>query len=258
VETDPNRRQGDVHGVLISFSYRAHLVGDDPAVVLEVRLRGAKGRPVRAAVASPALRDRSGHLRVTVSLEVSAGEGQSLAQAFVPFYAMDLDPGPHRLDLGLKALGLTQAGLEQRPVEVRGGKAVAVTITKPPFRMAQLGVRRVEVEPDAYDAALARPRKARPDLAWRLSYKGMLPGVVFTSRTQSDRYEATWQQQAPPFPFCEGDVLTLQILDADFVDHDVIASFPFTLEQLGQAGVADEPLRRGKVRILELTPVTLR
>lgn len=261
VEVDPAARSGDVRGVSVSFRYRVGRVDTDKALFLLAFFDEVRGLRVKSAVSDWAYRDRRMNLHGKTQLLTVPRFTWHEGSLFVPFYAMKLAPGPHRFALSFEGVSDTRAcqtGGRPQKLEVRGGRDVVVDTVKPPYKMVQLLVSRVHVVEKATDA-LFPSRRARPDLAWKAFFQIELhKGIVHSSPTRDDSYTGAWTVYTDPFPFSEGDQLTLDIIDRDVLSHDLLGRFGFSLEDLTSRGDKTLPLHRDAVTSLVLGPMKIR
>lgn len=264
---DPDARLEDARGLSIALRYRVGAVEADEALYLVARL-GEGGARVKALVESASLRDRSdGSLHAKRQLVTVPRGAWREASMFVPFYAMELAPGPHRLGVKLEAVrapGSCKTGERPRLVPILGQGAAEVSITKPPYKMIQVLVRRVAVDDRAADASIW-PWRARPDLRWRLRVQAGAGGVMYSSEVRDDVRVATWTKHSRPFPLSQGDLLTISVLDQDVMGHDDLGHVKVSLDELLALGPATHLEARvegeaagPKVLDLELGPVTAR
>ena len=65
---------------------------------------------------------------------------------------------------------------------------------------------------------------------------------MHSSSTHDDTYSASWKRYSPPFPFSQGDRLTIAVLDQDVMSHDRLGSVSLTLEDLQKHGGGAAPL----------------
>jgi hypothetical protein len=266
VSVDPDRRVGDVRGLGVDVRYRVGRVGVDSALFLVAHLEAEGGRRVASLVKSAAVRDRDGLLHGKAQLLTVPRNAWREASLFLPFFAMDLDAGPHRLALRFSALantGACQAGRPPQRVKLVGETRAAAAFTKPPFARVRLLARRVEVAPEATDVGLPGGRGERPDLRWRLGYRtasGAGPAasggevVLHESEVRDDTFVGTWAEPSPPVPVSEGDRLTLVVVDRDLARDDRLGEIQLSLDELRGPG----PPRlgpNGAVRAVELGPV---
>lgn len=247
VLVNADRRQPDVRGIGISIEPRVTSGGPDDAVSYRVRLYDAKGQPIRATVQNIFTSDR-GFVRPE---PVGFGGGE----LFVPYYLIDLPAGEQQIKVAVEGAERTRrdpSAPPPPPVELSGVLERTATITKPPFRMVHLAVASVSVEPGGYDASLFRARKSMPDLMWEVRFGPRHLGRVYTSSVRDDTFAATWDRGPAPFPFSQGDVMSLAVLDHDVARDDVIGELSFTEAQLVAQAQANLPLARSKVTQLVL------
>lgn len=261
VQVDPDSRSGDVRGISVSFRYRVGRVDTENALFLLAFFDEVRGLRVKSAVDDWTYRDRRMNLHGKTQLITVPRHTWREGSVFVPFYAMKLAPGRHSLALsfeGVSDVRACQSGGRPSRLEVRGGRGVVIDVVKPPFRTVQLLVRRVNVVEKATDTAFSA-RRARPDLAWKAFFQIELnKGIVHSSATRDDCYSGTWSQYTDPFPFSEGDRLTLDVIDRDLMSHDLLGHFTFTLEDLVGRAATTPPLADGAVTSLLLAPAKLR
>lgn len=255
---DAEARSTDVRGVSVDFQYRVGRVSADKALFLIAHFADERGHKVVSAVSDWAFRDQQMDLHGKTQLLTVPRYSWQHASLFVPFYAMKLAPGPHRLTLSFEGVSPAQScksGGQSRRIEVQGGQGAAVELVKPPFKMVQLLVQRVEVVEESTDPPIP-PRKARPDLAWKAFFQlDLHKGKVHSSETYDDRFVGTWKLYSTPFPFSEGDKLTLTVIDRDLLSHDLLGSFSLSLDDLIRAGRT--PLSGGSVKRLILGPTKI-
>lgn len=264
---DPDARLEDALGLSIAFRYRVGTVEADKALYLVARL-GEGGARVKALVESASLRDRNdGSLHGKRQLVTVPRGTWREASTFVPFYAMKLSAGQHRLDVKLEAVsspGSCKTGERPHLIPIVGDESAQVAITKPPYKMIELLVRRIRVDDLAADASIW-PWRARPDLRWRLRIQAGAGGVMHSSEVRDDVREATWTKHSRPFPLSQGDLLTISALDRDVMGHDELGRVKVSLDELlalGQSthlqGRLDGGAGGPKVLDLELGPVKAR
>lgn len=205
------------------------------------------GRPVRATVDAPELRDRQGRLRVRAQT-FTPGDSVAVTDFFIPFYAMDLPAGPQELVMVFEAeRSIGYRGSTSHPITLQAPPPPFV-IVKPPTRTITFFVSRVEVQRGSYDATLFRPHKGRPDLRWQVRFGNHPGAVVHSSRVHSDTFRTEWNRATPTFQWSEGDRLSIDVFDNDVAADDLLACFSFTYEQLHLAAARGRPLSRGSVR----------
>jgi hypothetical protein len=258
VHVDDRAHRYGVGGVEVRVSWRHQ----DGAVLL-VRPT-FEGRPVRPAAGAPAsslwLTSERGALTAFALADSTAPEDHV---AFFPYHAMRLEPGPRRVRFEIVARARQSDTGEWSPIPVRGGATTDVVVEVPRYRTVSITVEGVEVEPDAYDPAVFRPHKARPDLTWSLGVGTARLGdmaryEVYTSPTHDDRYATTWRSTSTPVRLHEGDLVTLLVYDRDVVDHDGLGSFTLDIDELERLRAEPGTLRSGRVRALEVSRVTIR
>lgn len=260
VSISPNEKHGDTRGLRLSFRYRVGRVTADRALHLVAHLSTRGGQKVRSLIGDKTFRDRDGLLHGKQQLLTVPRNQWKKGSFFVPFYAMKLTEGHHELSLHFSALsdtGSCATGQEPRPVKLIGETSTRVTLSKPPFKMVQILAQQVTVTKEKTDISIFRSHKARPDLKWRILFKGISEQVIHESDVRDDSTTATWNQYSPEFPFSQGDRLTLSVLDEDVIRHDHLGSLKLTLEELLQledhpaklkAGSSELRLGRTKVR----------
>lgn len=257
---NPDERLEDVRGLSIRLKCKTTGGGSDKSVALDARLSTTKGLPVSATVRRPMAYDGAGNVGFAQPFIV-AGEGRSTSMpVFVPFFVMDLPPGPQQLRVHVKASGgvSSQVASVVIPTKVEGQVDRVIDFVKPPVRMVQVTVASVQVQADAYDASFLRSHKARPDLMWEAHFGQRYIGRVHRSRIQNDTYIAAWQRGTGTFPFSEGDRLTISVFDADVASDDLIGAFSFSLEELERQARQNVPLSRGKVQQLLFGSIQVR
>jgi hypothetical protein len=257
---EPDHRLEDARGVLVRFRYRVGRVDTEQALFL-VATVNAGGRPVAALSTSAALRDRDGHLHGKKQL-VTVPRGEWRRESFfVPYYSMKLAPGRHELTLDYEArsdTGSCKTGEPARRYGVLGDESTVVGVEKPPYRMVQLLAQRIDVEQVETDAAVVFRRGARPDLQWQVRFRAGAGGVVHDSETRDNAWSATWTRYTAPFPFSEGDVATVTVLDEDLLGDDVLGTFTLGLDDVLALGRGAPPRAAGKVKSLVFAPPKLR
>lgn len=268
VAVDPDRRVGDVRGLGIDVRYRVGRVGAGSALFLVAHLETDGGRRVASLVKAAAVRDRDGLLHGKAQLLTVPRGTWRAASLFVPFFAMDLDAGPHRLALRFSALAATgacQAGRPPQRVKLLGETRVAAAFTRPRFARVRLLVRRIEVAPRATDVGLAGARRGRPDLRWQLGYRTTVvaapgqPGgevVLYESEVRDNTFVGAWAEPSQPVPVSEGDRLTLEVVDRDLARDDRLGRVELSLDELLRPG-PPPALADGAVRSIELGRVAV-
>jgi len=248
---DPSALEDDLRGFRVGFRYR--WTTGDPAALATVNIRFATtgGRPIRAAVDEMEYRDHGGRLRAQT--EVTGNVSRWIAnEVFIPFYVVDLPAGQHQVTALIEIEAESGTGQGREPTVVRsGGDAVAV-IDKPPVTMVRVLVPRIEVSRGVYDPVILRPHKAAPELTWSLRLGRGAGHVVHQARFHWDTYEAEWDQPTPPFPWSEGDGMTVSVIDVDTLLSDVLGTFSFSYEDLCRRAAERVPLSRGRVSHLSL------
>ncbi len=256
---DADARSTDVRGLALEFRYRVGRVETDKALFLVARLTDERGRRVASAVDDWSFRDRDMNLHGKTQLLTVPRYSWHRGTIFVPFYAMKLAPGPHRLSLsfeGVSDVRACKSGGQPDRIEVIGAEGAAVDLVKPPYRMVRMMVRRIEVVEKNTDAVFAS-RLSRPDLAWRAFFQlDLHKGKVHSSSTRDNSFRGAWNQYTEPFPFSEGDRLTLTVIDRDVMSHDLLGRFRLTLDQLTREGGLT--LDGGSVTELVLGPSKVR
>jgi hypothetical protein len=264
---DPDARLEDARGLSIVLRYRVGTVEADKALYLLARI-GEGGARVKALAESASLRDRNdGSLHGKRQIVTVPRGAWREASMFVPFYAMKLAPGAHRLDVKLEAVsapGNCKTGELPHLIPIIGDAGAQVAITKPPYKMIQVLVRRIEVDDRAADVSIW-PWRARPDLRWRLRVQAGAGGVMHSSEVRDDVRVATWTKHARPFPLSQGDLLTISVLDQDVMGHDELGRVKVSLDELLSFGPSthlearvDRDAGGPKVLDLELGPVKVR
>jgi hypothetical protein len=259
IEVNPDRRLPDVRGVGIEVVYQLKAAAADEGVGFHVRVSDSKGQRLRATIEETFTTD-GGFVRPQ-PIAPSYGQATSSTALFVPYFLIDLPPGENQVKVTVEGADRFARGggaPPPGPVKLSGVLEQTATIVKPPFRMVRLAVASVQVEPGGYDAALFRPRKAMPDLMWEARFGPRFMGRVYASRARDDTCAAAWDRGPAPFPFSEGDVLTLSVYDQDVASDDLLAEIPFTEDQLRAQARQNTPLARGKVLQLVLGLVDVR
>jgi hypothetical protein len=257
---DGDARLEDVRGVGIGLEYRVGSVEVDKALFLVARV-SVGGRKVGSLVSNVAYRDgNDGSLHSKKQLVTVPRRAWRQTSLFVPFYAMKLAAGPHELGVDLEAVsdpGQCKTGERPEIVRIVGERSAAVSITKPPYELVQILVRRVDVAEEAADSSIW-PWRTRPDLAWRARLQAGAGGVLFTSEVRDDTYSASWSQYSPEFPLSQGDRLTLSVIDRDVMGHDTLGSVKLTLDDVLGRGEGATSLSAGKVSSIVLGRVKVR
>ncbi len=254
---EPGVRHRGIGGIRISFLAKAFETTARNTISVDAHVKTSDGKAVRAAVDSRAVSDGQGRLRVSTQIS-SIALRQRKSELFIPFWAMKLPPGAHDLTIELTARmksNTTSARPSETPIEVRGKSVVGTRIQKPPTRSVQVLVSQVVASPIAADASFLRPRKARPDLFWRLLFDRV---SVYSSPVCTDCRQAKWKRYSPVVQVSEGDLITVSILDRDVAKNDRLGSFVFTLETLQNIASSKVPLALSDVDSLLLGPVKLR
>ncbi len=261
IKVDPDSRDTDVRGITISFQYRVGRVDTDKALFLLAFLDEGYDEHVKSTVEDWAFRDKQMNLHGKTQLLTVPRFTWQRGSLFVPFYAIKLPAGRHRLTIDFSAVSDTRSctsGRRPQKLKVIGGEDVHIEFVKPPHKMVQIVVRRVEVVEKATDG-LGATRRGRPDLAWKAFFQlGLHKGKVHSSKTRDDSYVGTWTRKSDPFPFSEGDKLTLSIIDRDVLSHDLLGSYTFTPDELIEAPRSARPLKNGAVERLELGAILVR
>ena len=78
---------------------------------------------------------------------------------------------------------------------------------------------------------------------------------MFSSRHIDDALVGTWKTYSSPIPLSDGDRLYINVIDRDFIDHDEMGTFSFTLDELLAEGDNPQPMANGHVQRLLLGPV---
>jgi hypothetical protein len=245
---DSNSRLVDARGIKVAFRYRVGRVAGDKALHLVAHVANESGHKVRALVQDKAYRDRDGFLHGKSQLLAVPRNTWRQGSLFVPFYAMYLGAGRHRLSLQMSALsdtGSCTSGRPPRAIKVIGQTSASMDLTKPPYKLVQVLVRHVTVAEEPTDFSLFRPRKRRPDLMWRIHITTDHDGVIHRSDVRDDTYDARWYHYAPEFPLSQGDRLTLSVLDEDVTSDDNLGSIKLTLDQLLEHVGRTSPLKVG-------------
>lgn len=251
IQIDPRNRADAVWGIRVSFQHRWRAMPEGSSGAVNVRFATTDGRPVRASVDSPELRDRQGRLRVRAQT-YAAGDSVAIADFFIPFYAMDLPAGPLELVMIFEAeRSRSYHNMISHPLALQVPPPT-FAIVKPPTRTITLLVSSVEVQPGSYDATLFRPHKGRPDLRWQVRFGNHPGAVIHSSRIHRDTFRTEWNRATPTFQWSEGDRLSIDVFDNDIAADDLLACFSFTYEQLHLAAARGRPLSRGAVRQMSL------
>lgn len=239
---DPGVREDDLRGFSVGFRYRwPSPPPPNPSVTTAARIHffAADGSPIRAAVDDPEYRDFGGRLRVETTL-VGPSTEFTTREFFIPFYAVELPVGQNQVTAHLEVDG------GEAPL-VRGVDDAVAILAKPPVQMVRVLVPRVEVRPGTYDAVLLRPHKGAPDLTWSLRLGRSSRHVIHQAGVHWDTTVATWDRPTPPFPWSEGDGMTISVLDEDAMIPDVLATFYLSYEELCRHAARGAPLSRGSV-----------
>jgi hypothetical protein len=258
---EPAAQREDAHGLNIGLRYRVGAVEVEKALYVVARITMANGSKVTALAKSAAFRDRNdnslhGKKQIT---PVPRGTWRE-TEIFIPYYAMKLAPGDHQLTVRLEAVsdpGQCKFGERPRLVPVIGKNQSSFTLTKPPYKMVQLLIRSANVIEEASDVSLW-PWRARPDLKWRLRFRAGAGGIMHSSKVRDDVYSAGWKEYSPEFPFSQGDLLSLSVLDQDVMSHDELGTVKLSLQELLDLRQNPRPLKAGKVSSLVLGPIKAR
>jgi len=234
-----DQRRGGVLGVELAFRYRVGRVPTDRALYLVAHLATVEGSKVRALGPGKAYRDRDGSFHGKQQLLTVPRNTWKRSKLFMPYHAMALGAGPHRLSLELSALGDTgscKAGRPPRMVKVIGDTRAPLSLTKPPYKLAQLLVSAVSVVEEPTDVTIFRSRRSRPDLTWRVRIGTGTDEVVFTSDVRDNTYKGRWSSYTPEFPCSRGDAIVVDILDEDVMGHDQLGRLELGLDELLELG----------------------
>lgn len=253
-----DHRYEDAQGVKLDFRYRVGRVNTEKALYLVAHVSEEGGAKVGSLSTSAVFRDREGFLHGKKQLLTVPRNRWREGSIFIPYYAMKLAPGSHRIRLEFDAVsdvGSCKTGERPRRIRVRGENEATVSITKPPYKMVQLLVQRIDVAQVPTDTALLLRWKVRPDLQWRLRVRAGAGGVVHTSDTRDNSYSGRWKQYSPAFPLSHGDRLSIIVQDEDFMGDDELGVMKVTLNDLLSHDSSSLPLKGGSVRSLVLGPV---
>lgn len=261
LKIDTDHRLEDVRGLHIGLRYRVGAVEVEKALFLVARVFTSGGAKVKTLAKSAAFRDRNdGALHGKKQLTTVPRGAWRETSIFIPFYAMKLTPGVHKLGLRFEAVsdpGKCKFGERPRLVRIIGDNQTNVELTKPPYKLIQVLVSSTKVVEEAADVSLW-PWRARPDLKWRLRFRAGAGGVMHNSKVRDDTYSASWNQYSPEFPFSQGDLLSLSILDQDVMSHDELGILKLSLDDLIKLRSHPHPLKAGKISSLVLGSIKLR
>lgn len=253
----PNVRHRGVGGVEVPFLAKAFEASARNTIYIDAHVKTSAGKAVRAAVDNSAIADERGLLRVATQISSISRKGRN-SSLFIPFWAMKLPPGAHDLTIELSArmkTGVSSRTSSETPLETRGKNVIQTRIQKPPTKSLQVLVSEVVASPFAADASFLRPRKARPDLFWRLLFDKV---SVYSSPVCTDCRRATWKRHSPVVHLSEGDLVTISVLDRDVAKNDSLGSFVFTLETLQNIAGSKTPLALHHVDSMVFGPVKVR
>lgn len=252
VTVDSERVVRGLRSVAISFDYVVNvprpLYQSDTmrsAVIFRAGLRDDGGEPVGRR--GPTTTQGVGAPVTYVQRAAITYDGRTTIA--VPYYMLDLPPGPHGITFDITAELLVNTrredtALDRQPIP-------AVTIDMPDVRWVSLGVDAIDVADGTYDS-FAFDDGTKPDIFWRLSYPWN--EIIFTSPVRSDRLQARFAERSPFFPVVDGDELTIEVLDHDVTPHDGLGSFTLTLDDIASG----RSRAVGKVTALSFAPLRTR
>ena len=233
VAVRPDSQRG-VAGVVVSFSFASNL---DVAGQVVVRLKDENGAVPNVIATRPDLQ-REGQLALVA--EVPAGPHVGEVGAFVPFYALNLSAGIHRLAPSIEIEATPQRLVTSVPMSSE--QAALIMVNQPACRWLQLGVQSLTVKSESYGEA-----DGAPDLRWVLEQEGR---VVFSSSESSSGFRARWNEMTPALHVCDEDTLSLNIQDVDVTFHDDVAWRTFKSSELLEGDASS--ISFGKVEKLQL------
>ncbi len=208
----------------------------------------ADGSPVRASQGTVYHISREGYA-VTGINDMQWSNKKDL---FIPYYALELPPGRHSLNVSLscsvKDTAVTQ---ESRPVPVTGMTQVTIQINKPRTRMFRMYVRELRVNPLN---AKGRPwdsgffSSTDPDLQYRIELRSKEhTDNTHMSSTVQDALSAGWIDFADPVTVSLNDRITLSVYDKDIFFHDPIGEISYSPDDWLRTGSSGQPISFGQV-----------
>jgi hypothetical protein len=183
---------------------------------------------------------------------------------FIPYLAMDLAPGPHRLHGRVRAEVAGPDGTRELPAATPATFDFAFTM--PEIVSVRVGVREAVAARGVWDAAhrpLVEGLKGlrvdeipthydRPDLRFHVVYSTSRDGQMFegryTSPARDDAFEARWTELSQPFLAAPRDTFLVCIEDEDTVTPaEEVGCVTLTAESLKKHAAARTPLRDRKL-----------
>lgn len=278
--------QDGVFGAVVGFALRSYGLSAKRPVTTTLTVEDPQGRPVLAAKELLAFRGPGGAVIVRAQRQVM---GMTETSLFVPYYALQLPPGPHLLRFRISA---APAGAGRSPRSETGGGTADAIIQMPVVKSLRLGVRSAEVGrfhgaggviasalTVGASTLLVSPGD-KPDLFWTVEYGGR---GLYRSPVRYKRKQAEWTAPSDWVRMAAGDRLRIHVYDrrvasdaARFFSGMVTTGmflhpmpvrsygveemgvFDVSVDQLLRAGDGLGPLKNGSITRLLLAPPQVR
>jgi len=272
-------KRNGVSGVAISMIPTAGWQRERREIDLELMLNDANGHPVRVSRQAERIRTDDGRLRLRAALGGIGSAGR--VELFVPYWALELGPGPHALTGRITARASAAGPLfGPRPpyapvaLEVVGQDGVAFDLSMPKLSRVRLRVSSLQLEPGLYDdierntmaATVATggalwffgftpKRYERPDPFWALVLGDQ---QVYRSAAVQDVHRARWRGPSSWLRLAPGDEVLLLIEDEDLGGAEVLARFSLGVDEIARRARERAALSSGPVKALLLGRPELR
>ncbi|PLX11279.1 MAG: hypothetical protein C0594_03875 [Marinilabiliales bacterium] len=196
---------------------------------IKLYLRKPDGDTIQAIKASSNYKDYNGYFAASKSITTIKTE------VFIPYYALKLSEGEHKLEYCLSAFVRdTSINQPQREISVKGEQTGEILIQKPPVENFKLVVRGVRVtkkdfKNKEWDWGLSGKE---PDIKIKvLLINDYLADIVFSSTTMKNSFSAAWIDYSEPITISKGDKITIGVYDDDIMFDDKMGTITHSLPE---------------------------
>lgn len=179
-----------------------------------------------------------------------------LGRFFIPYYALGLNEGVHKLKIKLEVARFdsVKGKFDTHKVVVLGPAEKLIQINKPKTRTLKLYCSGVRVQDhNAKGNSWDFGGPGLPDLVYRVLLESdAATDRLYSSTEMQNATSAAWINYTGPITISEGDKITIGIYDNDTLYDDLIGTKDFTFEEILAAGTAGKELHFGLVEFCTL------
>ncbi len=253
-------KSNGVQGFLLKLDHRLTYQGSKTANPaswnIAIEVEDEHGFPVRAIQQTMRYQSPDGDC----AFDIDKIRRKNHTDAFIPFYALDLPAGEHKLQLRVSATLQDSVDGPLKYVDVVGKDLFAFSIIKPKTHRIQAFVKEVRVSEKnrkgkVWDSAFFNNGSA-PDVKFALVLASAeVRDYVFVSTQHKNSFSGSWSDYSSEVMFSEGDEVILRVYDNDgFLNRDdTIGDKRFTLYQMISHTNRNVPISFDKVTFCDVS-----